>query len=501
MELLCGLSILIKNQLSPAKMKLANKIILVLILFFGLLPRLYKLDIALADHHSWRQADTAAVARNFVKEGWDFFRPRIDNFTPLHPNKPNQERLFLVEPPLYNSLVAGVYRLFGVEIKYARLVSIVFCLGSAVLLYLIAGHYLDERIGLLAAFFFLTLPYNIFYSRVVLPEPMMVFLSLAMFYSAIKWLEKDTPVRYLIFTAVSAAAFSQKTFPLFLILPLAYFFIVHFGWGVFRQKKLYLWAVLAFLPLFVWRYWAYQHPEGVPANLWLFNQGGIRFKGAFFHWIFAKRIGELILGFWGLPLLVLGMAQKTKKEGWFFYFWAGAALIYIFVFAAGNVTHDYYQIPLIPILAIFLAKGANFLISERVLNRFLSFFLLVTCCLFMFAFSWYEVRGFYNIQSGVDLAGLAVDELVSGDALVLTGDSNDATLLYNTNRLGWSGGYASSFPNTQETIEKVRALGGSIYVSTKFDRQSSFGQYMLKRFSVLKETDQYIIFDLGQKNE
>jgi 4-amino-4-deoxy-L-arabinose transferase-like glycosyltransferase len=477
-----------------------KKIILVLILALGFVLRLYKFDIALADHHSWRQADTAAVARNFIKEGWDFLRPRIDNFSPLHPGKPNSERLFLVEPPIYNSIVAGAYRILGVEIKFARLVSIFFSLGSMVLLYLIVSHFWGERVGLWSAFFFATLPYSIFYSRVVLPEPMIICLNLAMLYSAIKWLERDSTVNYFFFVALSAISFSQKTFPIFLILPLVYLFINKFGLEVFRQRKLYQWGLLVFLPLIGWRWWVNNFPEGVPANLWLFNQGGIRFKGAFFHWIFAKRIGELILGFWGLPLLVLGLVQKPKKEGLFFYCWLLSIIVYIFVFAAGNVTHDYYQIPLIPILCIFLARGADFLISEKTINRFAGYLLLATCCLFMFAFSWYEVRGFYHLQSGVDLAGVAVNEMAPKEALVLTGDSNDATLLYNTNRFGWTGGYASSFPNSRETIDVVKRMGGSIYVTTKFDRSSDFGKYMLESYQVLKETNQYIIFSLNNNN-
>ena len=42
-------------------------LILFLILFLALILRLYKIDIPLADFHSWRQADTAAVARNFLR--------------------------------------------------------------------------------------------------------------------------------------------------------------------------------------------------------------------------------------------------------------------------------------------------------------------------------------------------------------------------------------------------------------------------------------------------
>lgn len=478
-------------------MKAVPKIALFLILALAFVLRLYKLSAPLADHHSWRQADTAAVARNFVKEGWDFLRPKIDNMTPLHPGKPNSERLFLVEPPVYNSIVAGVYSLTSVRVEYARLVSIFFSLGSLILLYLLTSELLGKRTGLLAAFFFAVLPYNIFYSRVVLPEPMIIFLNLGMFLFALRWLESNSKLDFSFFTVFSMLSFSQKAFPLFLLLPLFVLIFKRFGFGFIKRKELYLWLVFSFLPFVLWRQWISRFSEGIPANLWLFNQGGIRFKGAFFHWIFAERIGKLILGYFGLPLAFLGLALKPKKEGLFFYAWLFSIFIYIAVFASGNVTHDYYQIPLIPILCVFMAKGVDFLLFEKsAFGKVVSTVLLAASIAFMLAFSWYEVRGFYHIQGGVDLAGAAVDELTPKNALVLTGDSNDATLLYNTNRLGWTGGFASNFPNSKESIGKIKEMGGSVYVTTKFDRNSEFGKYMLENFKVIKETDQYIIFAL-----
>lgn len=476
-----------------------TKILLFLVLVLGLVLRWYKIKIPLADHHSWRQSDTAAVARNFIKEGWQFLFPRIDNKVPLHPGRPNNERLFLVEPPVYNSLVAGVYQLFGVKEIWARLVSVAFSLGSMIFLFLLAANYFGWPVGILSAFFFAILPYNVFYSRGIMPEPMIIFLNLGMFYLAIKWLKTNSWLNYWFLIFFSSLSFSQKSFPLFLLLPLFYLFFQKFGLKIIKQKKLYFWFFVSLTPLVLWRIWINRFPEGIPANLWLLNQGGIRFKGAFFWWLFAERIGKLILGYWGLPLLVLGIIIKPKKDGWFFHYWLLAILIFMAVFAAGNVTHDYYQIPLVPIFCIFMARGASFLLFEKDGNfhKIFSFFTLAACVLLMSAFSWYQVRDFYNLQSGVDLAGRWIDENTPKQALVLTGDSNDASLLYNCNRWGWSGGYASAYPNESAVIENLKTQGASYYVTTKFDQNSDFGKYMLKNYPALKQTDQYIVFSLA----
>jgi 4-amino-4-deoxy-L-arabinose transferase-like glycosyltransferase len=472
--------------------------LLLLIIVLALVLRLYKINLPLADHHSWRQADTAAVARNFIKEGFDFFHPKIDNMTALaKPDLPNNQRLFMVEPPIYQTIVAGFYRLWGVQERWARLVSIIFYLGGMIFLYLLVEKLINKWVGLLTAFFMAVLPFGIFYGRVIMPEPEMIFASLGMLWFFWLWLERQKNGLFVWAVIFAAWALLMKTFPFFLVLPMFYLVWQKYHWSFFKQYKLWLLVFLAVLPLILWRFWISRFPAGIPPYDWLFNQGGIRFRPAFFRWIFAERIGKLILGYWGLPLLVLGLILRPgRKEGWFFHLWMISFLAYVTTFAAGNITHDYYQIPFIPIACIFLAKGSWFLLTtpRQIFNKAISYLLLAICFLFMIGFSWFEVRGFYLIQGGVDLAGRAVDEMTSKNALVLTGDSNDATLLYNTNRYGWTGGYASYFPNDQASIKKVMKMGGTVYVTTKFEEKSEFGQYMLKNYPVIKKTDQYIIF-------
>ena len=67
-------------------------LILALIVIGAFLIRQYRINIPLGDWHSWRQADTAAVSRNFVKEGFDFLHPRYDDMAPITQSRPNPER-------------------------------------------------------------------------------------------------------------------------------------------------------------------------------------------------------------------------------------------------------------------------------------------------------------------------------------------------------------------------------------------------------------------------
>ena len=111
-------------------MKRADVFLLALVLFLGVVLRLYKINIPLADLHSWRQADTAAVARNFTKSGFDLLHPRYDDLSNVQSGMDNPEGYRMVEFPIYNAVFAKLYQIwpvFSLEV-WGRIVSIFFSL-------------------------------------------------------------------------------------------------------------------------------------------------------------------------------------------------------------------------------------------------------------------------------------------------------------------------------------------------------------------------------------
>ena len=306
--------------------------LLSVILLGAFIVRLYKIDNPLADWHSWRQVDTSAVSRNFLKYGFDVLHPRFDDISSLPSGKENPQGYRFVEFPFYNLIHAYFAKSFPSKNLewWGRMVSIIFSLGSLIFLYLITKKYLGGKTGLLAAFFFAFLPYNVFFSRVILPEPMMVFTSLGMIYFFARWLDQErlSGFFYFLFIVFAAISLLLKPFTAFLFPVLFYLSWQKWGRLLFRKWPLYL-GVVAIIPFFLWRWWMSHYSEGIPYYPWLFNHEGIRFKGAFFRWIFGERIGKLILGGWGLVPFVLGIiAERFKKEGWVFHFWLLGILAY-----------------------------------------------------------------------------------------------------------------------------------------------------------------------------
>ena len=106
---------------------------LTVIVLLGLILRLHQLHTPLADWHSFRQADTVSVTREYVKHGIDLLRPRYHDVSNIQSGFDNPMGWRMVEFPLINGLIAALYSpvnsLYSMEIHvFSRIVSIIFSL-------------------------------------------------------------------------------------------------------------------------------------------------------------------------------------------------------------------------------------------------------------------------------------------------------------------------------------------------------------------------------------
>ncbi len=471
---------------------------MLIILIGAFFVRLYHFNWPVADWHSWRQADTSAVSRNFVKNGFDLLRPKFEDLSIAVSLKDNPKGYRFVEFPIYNVLQAGLYKViarYTLE-EWGRLVTIFSCLLSIVFLYLLLAKYVSRRAGLIASFFFAFVPYSIYYGRTILPDQLMVASLLAGTYFFSNWIELSEfsilSFEFLLSLVFIAASFLLKPYALFFTLPLIYLAVRRFGFGFLKKWQLWLFLILAVMPLGFWRIWMTQKEflPGIARSDWLFNGNHIRFKGAFFQWLFADRISRLILGYWGLPFVVLGMLRKiNKKEGWFFFFFIISSLAYMIVMADGNVQHDYYQILIVPTLAIFFAKGVDFILENKdAFSRWVSYLMIAISVIFMLAFGWYAVRDYYSIQHpDIILAGQAVDALTPKNAKIIAPYGADTTFLYYTNRQGW--------PVFDRTLKDFKKAGAS-YIAFADPTPEELNMKTL--FETVIITPKYAIFDLSK---
>ena len=471
-------------------MKNLEFVLVSILLIFSFAIRLYKIDRPVADWHSWRQADTAAVSRNFIKEGFNPFIPKYDDMSSQANMLDNPNRYRFVEFPIYNIAVYGVWSITGVSDMWARMTTVAFSLLSTLLLYLIVRHYSGRTIAFLSAFFFAAIPYNVFYSSTILPGPAMVCFILALYYFFTKWLKKPNSLIWASLSVISANL-AILTWPIaaFYFIPAAYLAFEKYGFSAFKKTNLWIFALLSIVPFLAWRAWEARFPEGIPNFTFLLNEGNIRFKGAFFRWIIIERLGKLIITIGGFILFVLGLIKKPGFERGFYYSWLVATALYLSVFASGNVRHDYYQVPIIPTLAIFMGIGTKtlFTLPKNSFNKFVGPVVAVLAIIFMIVFGYYEVQGYYWINKPqIVTAGKAVNRLLPKDATVIAPYGGDTSFLYQTNRHG--------YPVVDRPLEDLIDKGTKYLVSV--DVGDAGIQNLARNCTVIAKTNDYVLVEM-----
>jgi hypothetical protein len=473
-------------------------LILGLIVLVAFVVRLYRLNYPVADWHSWRQADTASVTREYVKHGIDILHPTYHDLSTIPNNMDNSARGYrMVEFPFINATIAFVLRSlpFLPLVGTSRFFSILASLGTLVSLYFLVRRLSGKRVALLSALVFAVLPYSIFYSRVILPEPYMLFFSTFSLFTFSEWLHTKK-IKWIVASGLGLAlGLLLKPFVAFLAPAFLGLLITAFP-SVSKLKKFILsrntiilltFVALSFVPLFFWRRWISQYPEGIPASAWLFNSNGIRFRPAWFRWLGYERLIKLFLGYIGILLLPLAFLKISREKFFYLSWWLGIGL-YFSVIATGNVHHDYYQNLMTPILCITVALGAwqLFSLTKKFSDQRIAYSVMAFVLVGMQFFAWQQVKGYFNVNHWeyVDV-GEFVDKNTPADAKIIAPALGDTQFLFQTNRTGW--------PIGTLIEEKIRQ-GATHYVTTTYDDEA---RELEKKYTVIEKNDKFLLLSLN----
>ncbi len=474
-------------------MQKLNFFVLSLILIGAFVVRLYKIESPLADWHAWRQVDTASVSKNLIASNYDLLHPRYHDISSIQTGSFNPKGYRFVEFPIFNLLHA----LFSQSIPQisfetaGRLVSIFSAVITTLALYLIGSAVISSWGGLLAAFFYAFIPYNIYFTRVILPDPLSTCLGTVSIGLFLFYINKNNKLSLFASGIAFALAMLVKPFAIFYAVPIFYLAAKKFTLKKLIQNIPLLIALdIALIPFLLWRIWL-NKPEflvGIAHMSWALNGDHIRFKPSFFKWIFKERLGTLILGTWGIFPFAVGIIS-AKSQKMFINFFLLGSLLYVTIIATANVRHDYYQTFIIPSVALALAQGSVFIWNSQIFNKFLARGLLIFSILIMLLIGIYETKGNYNINHPELMkAGKAADSVLPQDALVIAPYNGDTTFLYQTGRSGW--------PVVNESIEGMINKGADYYISVNYD--SDTNNFMTK-FKALEKNNDYVILDLHQK--
>ena len=269
----------------------------------------------------------------------------------------------VIEPTIIEGMAALAYRAFGEQLWFGRLFSSLFWVLGAIPLYLLAKKMGNALSALLTLGVYLFLPYGAEASRAIQPDPMMVSLIVFGLWASYNWLEKDSMKWAIVagvFNGLAMLVKNVAVFPLlFALLPmlLQKGLLFHL-----RNRKTWTVALLSALPTLAYTLY------GVFAAGFLGQQFAFRFfPNLWSDPVFYLRWKNQIDGVIGFPLflaafcgfwLAKGFGRRLLAGWWLGY------LLYGLTFAYHITSHDYYQLPLIPLVALSLAPLGR-VVSDR----------------------------------------------------------------------------------------------------------------------------------------
>lgn len=428
-----------------------DRIILWILLIVLLLFRLPHLANSPLEYHGWRQSDTEAMARNFVQDRFNIFYPQLNYDGP----GPNYAQL---ELQITTFLIAILYKFLGSSYVLARLVPLVLFLGSALFLYL-TGMYLFGRQAAAAALILYGLsPYNIFFSRAIMPESAALFFFVGAFYFFLRGMENEEKKVYFYGAAIfTALAITQKVPTIFIGIPFLYLLYKKHGLQALVRKQTWIFALTALgLPLlyFIWLQSQAKadYVSGIARVLVCSNLGSKVFS--FDNLLFFDRVLPQAFTKYGLVLALAGLlavrGRGTPVVIWFL------AMVLEQIIIAGPIGLEYYVLLLSPPLALLGGRVLD-LISCRIKAAYLPLAVLF----FLLAYqSWIGTPPLF--QEDVEVLGQAelVGRFTTPGDLIVTGQYNPR-LLNMSHRKGWRANLI--FPGSPQAEINFFAISGARY--------------------------------------
>jgi 4-amino-4-deoxy-L-arabinose transferase-like glycosyltransferase len=477
-----------------------------LILLGALALRLYQIDSPILGYHSWRQADTAAVARNFHEHGYNLFYPQID----WGGNSPGYVE---TEFQIYPFAVALLYKIFGVRELLGRLLSALLSLVSIYTLYLLVRKIIDERTALWTAIILAIVPLNVYYSRAFMPESALLMCSVVGVYLFSRW-ASSLGLTYLLLSAVFIALAGLIKIPtLYLGLPLIHLAWLRFGRRTLYQSPLWVYAILVFAPVGLWYYHAHRIflESGLTFYIWGYGTdkwGNWHLLGdlKFYNRILFRSIAERHLTWPGFILFVIGLTiRRQGPQERLFDFWLISLAAYFAIVARGNYIHEYYQLPFVIPAAVFAGKTLAKYLSYRTfrdagIRTRLVCGLILICALavpMLSGLRYHKYMQAEHVSSPTYKLAKELERSTPADALVITVGNLDPTVLYLSHRRGW---YMPMERFDQKTIEGRKRQGadylaGLMHHFTESATTAKL-QGVLDTHRVIASTDTYFIIQL-----
>ena len=475
---------------------------LALIFGLGLGLRMVDLSAPLLDFHPTRQLFAAIKARGIYYQ--------------TLPNAPawqkdlaaRQLRISAtIEPPIMENLAAYLYRYFGEQTAIPRGFSVVFWAVGGIFLFLLACNLTGSSPGAAAALaFYMFLPYGLRASRAFQPDPLMVMLIIIFWWAVDAWGRNPTSWKWTLLAGLSGGLAIFVKFP-------AAFFIIGGALGAilahadlrkaFRMPQTWVMMVIGIIPPGIYLYY------GLYVARFLGQQFEDRFypkmliSPSFYLRWFQKM--DMVAGVVWLALALLSWLLFTQRPlRVFLLSLLGAYFVYGLVFDYHISSHDYYSLPLIPMLGLALAPlAADVLARLQEKMQASRLGLAVAIGVFVLTFGALGVERYLDLRTNDYRADQAfwvkMGEVLNHQPGVVAVTTDYG---YSLEYYGWQNVDPWTYNPGDRNINQTFALQAgrrSYFLVTNFDEydgQPALKALLTRRYPILAQDTGYIVFDL-----
>lgn len=476
--------------------------------------RLYHIDEPPLSFHPGRQYQCAIIARSLYLEASKSAPEWRRNIAKL-----NREQVPKRELPIVEFIASIAYRIAGAEhLWIPRLTSSIFWLIGGVALYLLVKEISSADAAIFSTAFYLFLPYSVIASRSFQPNPLMIMLLIFSLWAIFRYHKQPSTKRLLAAAFLSALAlfvYPVSLFPVFAV----FTFLSVYKYGIRKTiigSRLWIFTVTSILPCAMYFGYALFIGEFIKGFSRAAFVPQLLLKSSFWKgWLYQ------IEKVFALPTLIgalLGVFMFRKAAKAIVLGLLLSYVVYSLMFTYHIHTHDYYQLPLVPTVAISLAAIAN-VITKRLSQTCMRWYWrLPVLSVFIFA----VFLSIYKVQPKLSYPYYKTRVAISkeiGDAVEHSGKT--VFLAYDYGKpLRYHGELSGhNWPNAGDF--KVYALTGQPELSAEqrfktkylkhspeyfivtdlssYKQQPDLKKFLTGNFPLLVQNRNYLIFDLRQR--
>ncbi len=441
----------------------------------ALLLRIPLLTRPLTGSHtdSWRQTDTASIARHFYRGGYQLFHPQVywGGSGPAYTE---------TEFQLHPFVTALLYGAFGEQVWLGRLVSLTFAMLGLCAFYYLARRVAGERVALFGLGFLALSPLHVRYSTAFMPEATVLCFYMVALYLFQRWLDEQRSRDLWLAGGATALAILVK--PTSIQVGLVFMLLLLFRERLRFLSRLEIWgfALVSLAPGVAW-YWHARNLYLTYGNTFGILSGGDSKLGDPSYWLsphfyFAvvKLEAKWVFAWSGALLFAWGAyVCFRKKISWLPLFGALTAAIYYMAVAryASEVWGIQYHVFFLPFAALVVGIGLaeiSWSLSPRAAVAAIAVFVAAAGSGKLY------VELFQPTGEVLATCGRMVAERTPEGSLVVVSTTSEADahgtpnnyqepqVFFFADRHGWS---LPSDRHTPETVEQLRLEGASYFVA------------------------------------